>query len=633
MILGVSLCGGALAQNSEKMHTWKDSSGTFEIKAAFVGEKDGVVTLRQEDGEELEIELEKLSTLDQNYVRTQKARMASPFKKKGAASPFRSKNSVGSKSKSKPEPASDEDAGSGDVQKTVRVNWTKAKLVQPASKNDWAAISIEPVDGSALTEAAQLPKKRDFFEKQTGFIAEPTLAIVGYKLEKPGGKDDVTTRLVSANLKTGDVGDVVVDGNYALLDVLGADGLMLMKQDVWGFGNQSQIEVWKAGDGGIDKQVGCVPFDGENGPAKDVKEAYFVDAGHVLVMNGQGKLGLVDLSNGKAAYLVECTNPSVARLSPDRKYLAVVTGKELHVLDALTGKALAGMPIATTAFPQLAFSPDGKRLCLQSNDTLWAWNLSDGSLYREMVLSGLPFNATIRPVWTSNQHVLVGSSILIDLENYVRLWQIDGAESATNVGGMTLFCIADQAHSGALVPVVLPHEGAVETLKSAMADRNFFVVQPGTSVRIDVSGIADAAAQQAAKEALQKKLTSSELVVADNASVILKASVENRGTEEQSYRSIGPGAGFGETKVTVTKWASAVALLVDGKPAWETAMIATPHFVNSEKNETIEQAIRRTNKPNYAFFESVGIPKYVMRPGNGGRTTLGASQITVNGLR
>ena len=66
LIAGVLIAGvvaGQLALAGET-RTWTDKTGKFRIEAEFVAEDDGVVTLRKEDGDEIEVPLEKLSAAD-----------------------------------------------------------------------------------------------------------------------------------------------------------------------------------------------------------------------------------------------------------------------------------------------------------------------------------------------------------------------------------------------------------------------------------------------------------------------------------------------------------------------------------------------------------------------------------------
>ncbi|MBX3444883.1 MAG: hypothetical protein KF774_20955 [Planctomyces sp.] len=621
----------------ERVRTWKDASGQFEIKAFFVSEENGTVTLKQEDGEILEIELDQLSMLDKNFINSQKAKAANPFKAKGSApaakSPFRGKGATPARTTPRNTPAdnaSEDVAEASPAGSEISVDWSAAQLIQNVDESHWDQIKIEAAPAAGALKAAQLPKKRDFFEKLTGFVRSGTTAVVSYKLESRGGGDKtISVRLVTVDLQSGRrTGEVTIEGDFALLDIA-PSGALLMKKDTWGFGNQEQIEIWTVAGKTVDRQVACTPFGDENGPGRDVRWAAFIDDSKVVVLSGGGKLGAFDVSTGAADYLASFTNQTAVALSPDRKYLAVCAGPTIQILDANSGEALAGLTAENVAFPALAFSPDGQRLCLQGSDRVTSWNLTDGSLYRDVVLTGLNFVATIPPVCPTAEHVLVGGSILIDLDRYVRLWTFNGAEAAAAAGDAALFCVGSHSEAGAIVPTKLPHEGAKKTLEAAMKDPNFFIVKPGMAVRIDVAGVPDAAQQQRVRESLAKNAAASGLMVAENAPITLTASVTNGGNDELTFRSF--GFGFGEKTVTVTKWVSAVKMIVNGQSAFETSMVAVPHFINRTEDESIEQAVRKANVPNYQFFQSVGIPGYVMKPTGG--QTLGASQITASGIR
>ena len=80
VILLAAIAGSAHADESR---TWTDRTGKFRIEAEFVGEADGVVTLRKEDGEEIEVPLDKLSAADKRAVEEAKAAMEeNPFESK-----------------------------------------------------------------------------------------------------------------------------------------------------------------------------------------------------------------------------------------------------------------------------------------------------------------------------------------------------------------------------------------------------------------------------------------------------------------------------------------------------------------------------------------------------------------------
>src|SRR6056297_2761539 len=110
---------GTLAQ---EMRLWVDITGKHKLIGEFVGENDGIVTLKMKDKTEVEIPLDKLSDNDQKHVAKLKEGDgdSNPFQKKGESNPFMKKESSTSSST---EPAVDL-AGTG---KVLEDDYTKAR--------------------------------------------------------------------------------------------------------------------------------------------------------------------------------------------------------------------------------------------------------------------------------------------------------------------------------------------------------------------------------------------------------------------------------------------------------------------------------------------------------------------------
>jgi hypothetical protein len=175
-------------------------------------------------------------------------------------------------------------ASSSAASRIAVVDWNGAALVQTADNSDWSKIQIEPAESSGKKKAVSLPKKRDFFEKMTGFIAGPQFAAVGYKLERPGQKD-VTTRISVADLSTGKaVGSAIVDGAFALLDMAPDGKSFLVKQDEFGFGKQAEVEIWTLAGSSVNRVMSATPFLDNNGKPQNVTWGAFVDDDHIAVL-------------------------------------------------------------------------------------------------------------------------------------------------------------------------------------------------------------------------------------------------------------------------------------------------------------------------------------------------------------
>ncbi len=90
-IAAICLALFSAGARADEMRTWTDATGKHKLKAAFVSLDDGKVTLEKAGGGEIEIELKKLSKIDQKYVADVMADAGdNPFAAKDS-SPFESK--------------------------------------------------------------------------------------------------------------------------------------------------------------------------------------------------------------------------------------------------------------------------------------------------------------------------------------------------------------------------------------------------------------------------------------------------------------------------------------------------------------------------------------------------------------
>ncbi len=70
LVLLLVLCRTAVAADDPEPRTWSDATGDFTVEAVFVDFVDGKVRLKRTDGRVITVELQRLSSADQKYVRT-----------------------------------------------------------------------------------------------------------------------------------------------------------------------------------------------------------------------------------------------------------------------------------------------------------------------------------------------------------------------------------------------------------------------------------------------------------------------------------------------------------------------------------------------------------------------------------
>jgi hypothetical protein len=615
VIFALSLIGtSALGQ---EFRSWKDGSGKFSIKAKLVSNDNGKLTLAREDGEEVEIELKKLSPADQKYVADLEKDKDNPFKST-KSDPFKTK---------KPAPAR-----TGSTQaRPVNADWSDARIVTLApEKGNWeVAVADAPPLPATKTRSIGIPPKTGFFENIKGMVvsADGKHTAIGYSTDEP--RPAGVSRLVLVDLEKGkSLGSATSPGVMAPL-ALSDDGTrVLMKRDEFGFGSSDRLELWTLKGSTISRGISFFPYGDAKGGDRDIKWAAGLSNDRAITVSNKGKLALWDLDSAKVQYTLDIQDGTKPAISADRKLLAFTTGKEVGILDVEAGEVLGLKALANTAFATLAFSPSGKKFAVASMDKLLAFDTTTGEMQTEMLLTGTAPNGEV--LWTDEEHVLIAHQYLLDLPNQVKLWHYQGAEKASEIGLTTLFLTQNgQQNPGALVAAQLPQPSAKAALTKAIADPGFFVLKPGVTVKVVVNGLSDPGQQAPVANALGSNLNAIGAKAGQGGTLELVATTELGKQQEITYRTM--GRGFGSKTYKIQEYISRIKFVYQGKVAWESSSYNIPHIVSLREGQTMEAFLKDQEKFNYDFFSRVELPKLLTRPT--GSPTLGESPVNASGLR
>ena len=627
----------ATAGRAADWHVWKDKTGKFSVSAKLVSVADGKATLEKADGSKLVIPLAKLSAADQAFAAAEQAKLG------GDDNPF---EAAPAKPGTPPADASAPPAAGGPRELTPDLSNTRQ--VGLATAPDGWAVTVGPAPAPALgADPVLLPAKADFFEALKGFVVSPraTRAVVGYTLTKPGVGEKTTTRLVAVDLAGGKrTGLGVTAGAFAPV-ALADDGRILVKRDDFGFGNADRVEVWTADAGGIRRGAGWAPFGDLQGIDRDVVWAAFVGAGRVAVLGNSGRLTVFDGATAAPAYSLQTAARSTPAVSPDGVYLAFATDKEVGLLDLAAGKVAALQGVPPAAFGQgvgLAFSPSGRRLARVTPGAIMVYDAATGKPAKDVAVPpGVASFGKAPPAMPTEDAVLIDGTTVIDLDSQIKLWEYRGADAARPAGNLCWFVTGGNGQSpAAVVPARVPPAGAKQALAAAMADPTFFVLKPGSGVKLNCDKISDAHRAKA-EAGLTARLTAAGFKVDPAAPVELTASTEVGKEQEIEYRTFGALPRFGRggrpegDKYTYREYFSRVKLVAGGQTVWEAGTGNAPSmFLRLKEGETVAEYLKKLEKPNYAFFDVVEIPKLVTRPGpNGPGAALGVSQVTAAGAR
>jgi SLA1 homology domain 1, SHD1 len=608
-----------------EMRMWTDSSGKHKIEAEFKSLKDGKVTLLKPDGKIIRIDLEKLSTEDQQLA-NKLAENPDPFEEV-EDSPF-------------DEAESDDDDLAEPQGRIVKVDSSGLEILPTMASNDeWKFDVKVPSEDSDSEEKPKvkfrrritIPPKQDFFEKVSSVVVKPEsgLAMIGYR-RNDFARGHEHSRLVLCDLAKGNTVELrEIDREGDLLDLSddGKEVLMLFN----GREDESQLEIWKI-DG---KKTVCKfiwePYREETwGPNRKVKWARYISGNRLATLNPAGKLAIWDVNKIKPLYFLEVNGECVPALSPDRKYIAFATRSSIGILDLAKKDVVAmnEMP-EDLHWPRLAFSPGCTRIACVDSKQLYVLDSSNGVIIQEMKLN---INGGSKGVsWVDEKYLLLRGHVLIDVPKSVQLWDYYGAETGEAIGGLAWFFICrGHQNYGAMVPAKIPQSDIDKQLKKAMQNSDFFVLKPGVTVKLNLDGL------RGEKESIAKKLTDKleklDFKVGDNGTIELIASVEDG--EPDKKVSYGHFHRFRDKIFTMKEYITRMKFVYDGKTAWERRDSNIPHFIDIKDDESVKDALRRHEKPDYSLFNNVDFPIFLMKPGEqkNAKATFGRSEVTVNGI-
>ena len=638
VVLGFCLALSSSAAAADELRMWTDFTGKHKIKAAFVSLEGGKVTLQKADGETIEIDLKKLSQADQKYAaEAMKSAGDNPFEKQ-EPNPFQRKPKQKGKAARPPaeaEESSDEEPGGdeqGNEPRVVRVDYSAAEQINLAATEKWEVdVPAADEEFAAKPKTAALPKKSNFFEGIKGAAVSRAAgkAAVGFVLGDP--KPSGTTRVVLCDLATGKASAPASAATQMAQLAIHDDGRQIvMRREEFGFGNQDRLEVWTLKGSRAQRRLVWTPYDDAQGAARDVLWGEFIDSTHLATSSRAGKVVIWSFPQLEPLTTFSLVEGAVPGLSPDRKRIGYSNGKEVGVYDIVRGEVIAQQPVPQPLqWPSIAFSPSGKRMACSAFDNLLVWDVATGALERTIPCTGIHVQGNVQ--FPHDDFVLVSGKFLFDVENQLKLWSYEGAEQTVSSGGWTFFAVTDgEQKPGALVAVQIPQPAARNLLKSALTQPDLFVLRAGVTVRLNLSGIPDPAQREVVRQALAGRLEKIGCQAGDNGSIELFASME--GPKDRDVRYM-----FGGGDYKIKEYMGRLKFIYQGQTAWETASSNVPGVISLNKGENVAQKLREFEKPNYAFFERVELPKFLQKPAQGqgpvSALTLGQSRVTTSGLQ
>ncbi|HEV8291721.1 MAG TPA: hypothetical protein VGP94_07340 [Tepidisphaeraceae bacterium] len=467
--------------------------------------------------------------------------------------------------------------------------------------------NLRPIRMAKIREGAA-SLRRIFFSRGAGNFAAAI-----HEYSPPGAPEEVW--LEKIDLAAGKSAAVFELKEKMLSRDISADGkLVALRNDVFGSGNSTRLELWAIDGQQFKKLLILFPYEQEKyAPDRDIADAWILDAGHVLTINTGGKLALWDVATGKAIYKAQLAKGARPEMSSGGRQLAAEIAGAMLIIDPMTAAVLGSLPLEGESGLRCSFSPSGKQLAAWGSRSIYAWDLESGKLFREFSIS---VGAGVFEM-VSDGYALLDNHILIDFERRIPLWEFNvGGRLAGAVAPSGIFWYTVQSAQGnsSLTPLRLPTAEALAGARKLKAE-DLLLLKPGVKVALSINVDASEPERGQIETALKNQIAQNKLVLDDSAPIRITASTEQGKSEEKQYRSINQSFFGPAQKVTVTEMITRLSIEVNGQKAWEARTFSLAGgFLRLKEGQTLEQAIAEAARPNYAFLKTTRIPAYLTKP-------------------
>jgi WD40 repeat protein len=350
-------------------------------------------------------------------------------------------------------------------------------------------------------------------------------------------------------------------------------------------GSQGRLDIWTIPDG---KHVaGWRPFRDESSDKSKVTAATFIDAAHVMTLSAGRKLTVWEVPAARALYTIEnfnqrgavqsweysvarsqrgisdflsgvgksdesesvqdLLNPGLPTVSPGGKYLALLQGDQITLLNSATGD-IVGVLAVKGGLGAAAFHPSGERLAVTlkrpSGGWFTSWNLNDGKVEHEFPLPTL--GTWLH--WCDDSRLLLDNSKLIDIDREMIVWSYQSANAihaAQSPDGRHTALMQQSAQSNqlSLAAIKLPDATAAAKLAGTFS-KPAMVLEPGKKITLQFKLTAkppnNASFESDVTKRMEKYFTAAGISVAGGQPLTVVVSTTNKSTgESMEFRTLG----------------------------------------------------------------------------------------------
>lgn len=614
-VLLSSIAQSAFSQDGEQ-RLWTDGSGKFQVRAALIEQTDSAARLRTADGREITVPLERLSQADQDYLKSLSVPADNPF---AGGTPMREGAVAAAAPAITDAPATlREGSESKSVGEEMALPGTGTTLDLSAAPSDEPFTPDPQPAAAALPAAAVALASIDPYDKVSmpvpARVAEGGF-LVSIGRNKSGSPQETRGRIYSVNAAS-KKSELVWDHPRAV-SVLDYDPssrrtLLVDKLDQSQRGGELvMVQDLETGNGKpLYRRI--LPGAGQPGFEPQVEWARLLSGSHAAAIVN-GVLYVWDLPAAKLLYRVErirAGEPPV--FSGNQCYMAVPQSGKAVIVETATGKVRKSLEIGSTLTPGVAFHPDGRLLATCFMNQYRVWDCVENKVVSEATTTDHLGSHPIH--WIGPRLFLAASGDAVHLDLGMSVWRYR-VSLATEpiVVGKTLVT-ATTSDNCVLTSVMIPNSSAEKSIDRLMrAGDAAMLVRPGESVAIAVEASAPVD-QVEIKQSLAEAAEKAGWKVNSRAPITLVAKIGRGKTQQLQFRSMEIGDQT-VSSAQLTPFTAELEIRRGTTVLWTRSTTnRIPFMFHLQQGETVQDAVKRYEKPDAGFFARLDLPPRIPKP-------------------
>jgi hypothetical protein len=606
---------GSFGQNPEA-RVWKDATGKFQVRATLIQQTASAVRLHTADGREISVPLERLSQEDREYLKSLNAPTDDPFAggrpitptaPAGAAPPATVPGTLRAAPESK--------SAGGEL--ALPGTGTTVDLSAEPSKEPFVP---DPQPSPPSLPAAVVPVSPvDAYDKVWGPV--PANLAEGRFWVSIGrimfGRPQETRGRIYAVHLAQKKADLVWDQPNAvrILDHDTPSGRTLLVDKLDQFQRGGELVMVQGLETGTAKPLyrRTLPGAGKPGFAPQVEWARLLSGSHIAAIVDR-VLYVWDLPAAKLVYrIADASSSEPPVFSGNQVYMAVPQGGKAVVLETATGTIRQSIPIESTLRPGTAFHPNGRLVALCCSNQYWVWDCVAGGVISEATTTD---HLGSHPIaWLAPKMFRAAQGDVVHLDLGMSVWKYSLSFSTEPIVVGNKLLIATTSQNCAVASVEIPHASAESSVSQlTRAGDAAMLVRPGSAVAISVESTVGPVDQAEIKTSLSSAAAKAGWTVSDGAPITLVAKIGRGKTQQLQYRSLRGGPGTVST-ATLTPFTAELEIRRGADVLWSRSTVNhVPSLLHLQEGETVQDAVKRYEKPDAGFFARLTLPPRIPKP-------------------